>query len=366
MINDAALERAKHLKVALIKQDIYRDLYVAKPGDQQFYKKSPRRSGPLSLPHFFSCDFYIVTLDKAEECNLWRNKVTEAGHGSVESWLNVPHEYNFQGLSQKECSVSCDDIPYDDYDMIVSFDIAVPARIVSKCIKPLWCYFISEPPLSAYKESWKRPLCGYDVFLSQRFRSENDIYRDSENLPQPHTVDLPYVSASSSTYNSLFKSFDDRTNSFDRPKVSIPRYSWDQLTPEIRRNLSERYEIIIPSGDIENFIRSLQSSHFYLRLGNQAKFGNETIEAVASGCVFVSSPRGWKNRIFNVPPTVLDSLDVDEQAGLAIQLIDSLSKDSSTYHKIRDVQQGILNRICVFNPLMRLMEIKARKELLSI
>ena len=49
----------KSIKVALIKQDIYSDLYIAKPGDKDFFKKSPRRSGPLGLVETFDCDFFI-------------------------------------------------------------------------------------------------------------------------------------------------------------------------------------------------------------------------------------------------------------------------------------------------------------------
>ena len=356
-------EENRPVKIAIIKQDVYSDLYVARPGDKEFYRKSPRRSGPLSLPHLFECDFYIVKLDKSEECNLWKSKVKEAGHGSAESWMRVPDEYNYNGMSNSDCAVLCDEIPYEEYDIVVSFDIAVPSRIVNRCKDPLWCYFISEPPLTAYKESWKKPLFGYDIFLTQRFRAQHELTSDASCCPQSHTIDFPYVSASSATYRDLFGFQKELNQGNTRPTVAMPRYSWESLSPKLRDQLSSIYELTIPSGTIEGYLKALYSSDFFLRLGNKPKFGNETIEAVASGAVFISSTRGWKNRVFNIPGTALNSLDQDEQTISAIKAIDRLWGNKTQYELTKNLQQRILDYLCYYSPIEKLLEAKLRKTL---
>ena len=87
-------------KVAIIKQDMYPDLYLAEPRDKEFFKKSVRRSGPLGLIDFFECDFYIVKTEEDEECNLWRKKLTQAGHSTEEKWLELPHKLSYDGKTQ--------------------------------------------------------------------------------------------------------------------------------------------------------------------------------------------------------------------------------------------------------------------------
>ena len=57
-------------------------------------------------------------------------------------------------------------VPIICVDIIISFDISIPTRIVKNFPKQLWCYYISEPPLSDWKESFSQPLYGYDIFFT--------------------------------------------------------------------------------------------------------------------------------------------------------------------------------------------------------
>lgn len=112
-----------------------------------------KRSGPLGLIDYFDCDFFIIKIEADEECNLWREKATKLGHSTEEKWLNLPHELTFDGNTQAECAVKCDNIPCEEYDIVICFDFAVPQRLVRQYSKQLWCYYVSEPPLEAWKQS---------------------------------------------------------------------------------------------------------------------------------------------------------------------------------------------------------------------
>lgn len=353
----------KEIRVALIKQDTYKDLYVALPCDPDFYKASPRRSGPLSIPEVFSCDFYIVKTTEDDECKLYEKKVLEAGHGSIDDWLKVPSEYRINGLVQADCAIDVSEVPFSSYDIIISIDISVPERIVKTFSNQLWCYFISEPPLSAWKNSWLKPLYGYDIFLTQCFRTDEEISKAKQFLPLKHTIDLPYVSAGSETYNRLFGFTQKSPSSDAKPSATIPGYRLRQLSTEQLAKLSQYFEIIKPSGMIGNYLSSLNNSEFYLRLGNKSKFGNETIEAVASNCVFISSPKGWRNRIFNVPSTVLTSSEIDDQITQAIELASHFRADIRRKINAMDCQTRILDRICYYKPILSIVEQYERKRL---
>lgn len=65
------------MKIALVKQDIYQDLYVCSKDDRsgggqelscEILKSTLMRIGPLGLIHDFNADFYIIKEQKNKEC----------------------------------------------------------------------------------------------------------------------------------------------------------------------------------------------------------------------------------------------------------------------------------------------------------
>ena len=343
-------------KVAIIKQDMYPDLYLAEPGDKDFFKKSVRRSGPLGLVDFFECDFYIVKTEDDEECNLWRKKITQAGHSSEEKWLKLPHMLSYAGKTQAQCAINYSEIPFDEYDIIISFDFSIPERVVKQFPSQLWCYYISEPPLDSYVESWEKPLCGYDVFFSQRFRTEQQLSKSKSRHTKHHIIDMPYVAASSMTYSSLFEFEKKKKQTNQKPTAILPKYLNKELTSEQKNRLSDKLEIKTAHGNIEKYLSTLYNADYYLKLGPKKKFGNETIEAVAAGCLFLSSKQGFANRVFDVETTVIKGLDIDSQITEVLGLIASYEANKELRQAVKRQQTQILNRICYVSPIMQLLE----------
>jgi len=354
----------KSIKVALIKQDIYSDLYIAKPGDKDFFKKSPRRSGPLGLVETFDCDFFIVKTEPDDECNLWRQKITEAGHKDEAWWKDIPYSRSCNGLTNSDCAIDLNDIPFEEYDIIISFDISVPKRIVKQFPGQLWCYFISEPPLTAWKESWTKPLHGYDIFLTQMFGKEESFSINSKLQIQSHIINMPYVMASSTTYKKLFgfeKSKSQQSKS--KPIAIMPPYAFADLDDNHRAVLGDLFDLKSASGNIDRYLGNLFDADYYLRPGTRAKFGNETIEAVASGCLFVSSTHGWKNRIFDVPLTRLKDKDTNNQIKVLKSLVDQFHKNKDLFVSAKQLQKKRLDRICYWNPILILLDKLEEKKL---
>jgi hypothetical protein len=319
---------------------------LAKPKDKFFYKKSVKRSGPLGLIDYFDCDFFIVKTEADEECNLRREKATKLGQFSEEKWLNLPHELTFGGNTQAQCAVKCNNIPYEEYDIVIFFHFAVPHRLVRQYSKQLWCYYVSEPPLEAWKQSWSMPMFGYDIFFSQLFRDQLQLMKQSQHILKDHIIDMPYVACGQTTYASLFDFEGKNRPPNAKPIAILPKYSQTLLDPEGYKKLSDVVDIKIAEGSIVNYLSALHQADYHVRLGTKSKFGNESIEAVATGCLFVSSTRGWKNRVFNVTNTAINSLDIDTQLDDLITLIGNHEKNENLRVAAKNLQAQILDRVC--------------------
>ena len=124
------------MKIALVKQDVYQDLYVGNKdmSPVELLYSSAGRVGPISLFDEYDCDFYIV-----EEENNW-----------------------------------------EKYDAVISINVSVPTQIVQKYPQVLWAYMIGEANFMLDKVYF-----GYDVCLNQLIRGENDLVHG--------VIDFPYT-----------------------------------------------------------------------------------------------------------------------------------------------------------------------------
>ena len=132
---------------------------------------------------------------------------------------------------------------------------------------------------------------------------------------------MPYVATSSTTYASLFDFKDKEHLVNSKPTAILPKYVYKELTSAQKAKLSEMVDIKTANGKLTSYLSDLYDADYYIKLGPKKKFGNETIEAVASGCLFLSPKIGFANRIFNVDTTVINSLDIDLQIDEALRLV---------------------------------------------
>lgn len=199
--------------------------------------------------------------------------------------------------------------------------------------------------------------------FSQLFRDELQLMKQSQYILKDHIIDMPYVACGQTTYASLFN-FEGKNRPHNaKPIAILPKYCKTLLNPEGYKKLSDVVDIKIANGSIVNYLSALHQADYYVRLGTKSKFGNETIEAVASGCLLLSSTRGWKNRVFNVMNTAINSLDIDTQLDDLITLIINHEQNENLRIAAKKLQAQILDRVCYASPIMQLLEKLNKKEL---
>lgn len=344
---------SKKLRAALIKQDVYGDLYFAKKGDKQPYLNGLKRSGPLGLFVAFDIDFFIVSKD--ETSKFWEEKITCCNHGTFQSMEELRNKKNKLGTnkwsSQKELSVPLKEIDFDDYDVVIALDACIPQDIIQKFSRPLWAYYVSEPCMTSYKSSVKQCLEGYEVFLNQMFRDDSNpraiLSRDS------HQIDFPYCFSKYGVVHELFNIELNKVSSrHERLKVVIPAYVRRLLSQSQLSELNTKYEIIQPRGTLKQFLSKLCEGDIYLRLGNQAKFGNETTEAVVAGNLFLSTKKGFKNYVYNVEGTQISGDEFDDKQYLnALEMLEYYDNNRDKLQLNQERQRQIANYLCYERPL---------------
>lgn len=293
------------LRLALIKQDIYQDLYACPPATSEPYRFSLMRSGPLGLFTAFHADCFVV--DHRTSAAVWREKITDCPHHRTEEqWFEVLNKkVRYQGVwtEQSAFAIDCRDIDFEQYDIVIAVDACIPEVITCKVQKPLWCYYISEACMRSYQNSAAAPLPGYDVFLNQMFRpSDHPAYQALAE----HVCEFPYMLQYPGIHKDLydFEAYDQGFHSPHGLRLAMPRYVQEELASADLERLQAAALITTPSGDVNQFLKVLNQASIYARLGNKTKFGNETLEAVCAGNLFVSSRMGWKNRVFS--PSIYD------------------------------------------------------------
>ncbi len=142
-------------------------------------------------------DFHLVETEPDPECNVWREKWTECRWCPIEWFEAFRESIPGRPYGQKAFAVNAADIDWGQYQIVVSVDVPVPARITRQFPSVAWCYYIREPKTSSYGKSRVRPIAGQDLFLNQGFRK----------LPSGlarHEVEFPYYLQSFGCFHDLF------------------------------------------------------------------------------------------------------------------------------------------------------------------
>ena len=137
-----------------------------------------------------------------------------------------------------------------------------------------------------------------------------------------------------------------------RDGVIIDPHTFKFLNEKQLSALSEFGEVRRVNGNVWNVIDNLMMSKYYIRLGDKPVLGNSMIEAVASGCLFITSPRGVKNSSLFLPEATLLTVgfDDDQFAELLIKLRE-ISNSEDIYTNLINRQRMLLDMLCWSRPL---------------
>lgn len=349
-------------RICLVKQSIYKDLYNCQPGQssKDIFMSSNMRSGPVGLLTAFDCDFRIVNVDQASECQVWRQKVDHCKHGDVASFLALElKEYvQLDGTKRRHADYmsDVDAVDWGAYDIVISYDIAVPTRVCKAFPNVLWSYYITEGCMPEFQNSLSRPIPGYCASFNHHFRNDDELLLPLYGIKQnQYSLEFPYFIQ---YVGCLAEILDVTAPDSARFGCILDPRAKNLLNPDQYRQLERFGPVRKVSGHIVNIAKNLLQSKYYIRLGNKPVMGNSSIEAIAGGTLFIGSAHGIKNRALIPRENWVRAQEFgNEQFEEVLALIENLESDDAAFTRQRDQQRRLVDSLCFQRPLNQLFDI---------
>jgi len=320
-------------KVALVKQTAYQGAYP--PGSRrnwiQTILTAPAHLGPMSLLADLKADYFVVRQAPEPETYLWKEKFAgdpdpRIAFRGVEAWQR---EQEGMGV------VDCEQVRWDDYDLVICLDIPVPTRIVSRSRKTIWAYYSVEAGGLLHKRSLAALIPGYHIYLNHCFRR----YR-ARPYNKDHVLEFPFTFQSSAAWEKLAK--ETVAGNAERRDAIVDRASWQSHSgkiPEFMKPLS---------GDATAYIRLMSSSQFAIRTDPKTRWGNWALEAIQAGCLFLGRADSLA-----MPGVLLPDLVVPDLIS-ARETIKVLQQDPPRMHALAKTQAALAEHLAFRRPLLEL------------
>ena len=268
------------VRVCLVKQlDCY-DLYTETGPDwAAIAQSSACRSGPLGLWDWpgFTTDFRVLDVCEAPECRVGPNEWARFVEGKV--------FHHYAGTPDDPRAVA-----WDDYDIVISVDIAVPSAVVERHPSVLWCQYFIEGGPWALNEQWAdAPQYGYNVFLDHRPATRLLTKRSAAVRRLARTrrtvLDFPYYLLSDTTLATIYR----RAGDAPAAGICLASSSRGRVDPSLRQDLERRgplrEDYHTPA---ELHAAMAASKYFVVAPGSPPKTGGAIVDAISAGCVVVA------------------------------------------------------------------------------
>jgi hypothetical protein len=334
------------VRVCLVKQRGCYDLYtVTGPDATAIARSSACRSGPLGLWDWpgFSVSFRVLADCDAPECRVGPDEWAPYVEGKVFR--------SFEGVPDDPRAVD-----WDEYDIVISVDVAVPSDVVRAHPGVLWCQYFIEGGVWGIDEQWAdAPQYGYNVFLDHRPATRLLTPRSATVRRLARTrrtvLDFPYYLLSDETLARLYRP----AAAAARAGSCLASSSRAGLDPALRRGLERlgplRDEYETPA---ELHAAMAASRYFVVTPGSPSKTGGALVDAVSAGCVVLAPAASVRHfRQITAP-----WLDYGDRGGL-LRRLDALERDPGLYRLARDGQAAVVRRTFWEYPLRNLEVLRA-------
>ena len=335
------------MRIALVKQEIYQDLYVCPKNSspEETLLSSIMRVGPIGLIEELNADFYIVKQEKNIETQLYRKVIPH-----ITPYLHLLKTKTADKLPGQafkspgspfpngKFAVDCNTIDWGLYDIVISINIALPTHVVLKHPKTLFCYMIGEANMATDKARF-----GYDATLNQMARGIIS--------KQGGVIDFPYTFIGANTLEKLMfrvckrpskkkGCFMEINSTTERPVTKIP--------PTFYPLRDAGYEIILHKQNIKDNLISIYDSKYFIKIGGRCIRGNSVAEAISLGSLAIMD----RNQVIH-KELILDECNVKNMQDV-IALITKLDNDEELYLSLLTRQRAILDRLFYNAPLQSL------------
>ena len=351
------LDEEPRPRVAVVKQDVHDDLYVCAPGASaaEIVLSTYFRSGPVALFTKLAADFRIVRSEADPECRIWEQKWTECRWCPLEYFEAFRDHIPGRAYGNGAFAVDAASIDWSQYDLVISSDVSVPARVTKEYPRTVWCYYVREVKTSAYAGSLESPLPGQDLHLTQAFRPF------VPRATRPHNVEFPYFLHYYGCFHELTGRplGNERQGTFvehltDRALTPAERIVLAQAAPVLARGSSgapEEPDVPMP---LANHLEGLMSSKYFVKAGGRPVWGNSMVEAIAAGCLAIGDPTQHSCPFLFEEETSARSM---EDVAARIRAFEA---DASLYRRVVRRQRALIDYLCCTRPLLELMRTAER------
>lgn len=354
------MKRSAHWpRVAVVKQDCNEDLYCCERGTPvlEMLQSTLLRSGPVALFTEFDAEFLILRTEPDPECQIWREKSDPLGWCPA-SWFEAFRDHvPGRDYGQAEYAVDADSVDWNEFDLVVSIDVAVPARITRKYPNVVWAYYVREIKAPSWQRSFETPIEGQDLYLSHRF----EPFRRSS---AGHVVDFPYHFQYCGIFHELagmpwpetsprrgvFVEYHTARAASDREIDALAEFgSVYAHRPTDDVHDAETGERIPARSMSAEGLRALTASKYHVKWGGRSVFGTAKVEAVAAGCLVLSDSARDGTRFLQSDATMAADFPA------LLELLRRLERDHEMYERQLARQRKLVDYLCCLRPANDLM-----------
>ncbi len=356
----SAIARFGKPRVAVVKQDINEDLYCCPSWTtgREVIESTLLRSGPVGLFSEWNATFLMLETADDEECSIWQERATRLHSDTLEFFRSYQDRVPGREYGQRKFAVPAESVDWNQFDIVVSIDNSVPARITEKYPEVLWCYYVREIKTPEYKASLSRPLQGQDLVFSHHFSP-------TPSAVAPHVLHVPYHLHLFGCLQKIYR--DPMIDDNDRNGVFIDHHTMTGLSAAERAAVPEFGPIastihsgareVIPTSEklarrtLDDDLRErlFRSRYFLVTQGKRSVFGTSLVEAIATGCLAIGTPEKIGAAFLLSDRT--SARDVSE----AIQKIRLLEASPTLRLQELQRQRALVDWLCFYRPLQHLL-----------
>lgn len=244
------------------------------PGPRELLEAYTFRTQNISLAIHFKADTWVL-----------------AGRTHVEDgWLQVLERRvpeAVDALYQSHTMCGPEDVPWGQYDVVITTDPIVPKAIIEAHPSVLWCYYeCGHTTKSACYSRWA-PQNGYDLYLDHYMHTATEL----DGLPQ--SVRFPYT-ASPGMLQGLVDMpaervgilLDSKTTKYRRQlRGPLPRTFTKGVGRDDFHMRVARRQMTPPA----DWLQMMAQCRYYLLWRDKATIGQAAIEAAAMGLIVVGN-----------------------------------------------------------------------------
>ena len=257
------------MKIALVKQEVYQDLYVCPVTEKNAANilfSSMGRVGPIGLMAELDADFYIVKEEPEYETQIYRKVIPHISKHlyllKTETLDKIPgQEFKQPGspFPNGKFAIDCHDIDWSKYDVVISINVSLPTSVVRSYPQTLFAYMIGEANMATGSVHF-----GYDVTMNQMARG---IISKKCGI-----MDFPYTFLSSDTLQKIMQNhlgresenkgiFMEINSTTERPVTKAPAH--------FQPLIDAGYEIILHKQRIFDNLKSIYDAKYFVKMGGR-------------------------------------------------------------------------------------------------